>query len=216
MFLIRYILIVLVVLGINAPVAGSNGMQTEGLDPEKTFMQFWEAFMAGDPDAVRPYLKAERADNLTADDLKYRVYYPPLIHVVSVEPGSEGVAKLTLQGTYVNPYEADSMGGLAAYEQRFGQLEILSESYTDLLKRLPHGVAARLRDFVDREGTKEIWLLDIPGRALVVKEDGQWRVDVYHFNDRVMRRTAPRRLILSDPPPNASDEEPAVAAETGL
>lgn len=184
--------IMLIGLGTAGPVTARG----EGLIPRQVFLHFWKAFMDGDPETVKEYMRADRVEALTAADLKYRGFYPPLIEVEQEIPGGEGIFLLELRGTYVHPYETEAMGSLAEYEQRFGKLEIVDETWDSLEARLPRSFAEHLRQFIDKEGIREIWLLDIPGRAMLLKEDNEWRVDVYHFDDQRMRRNAPRRLIL--------------------
>ena len=172
--------------------------QTENtaLTPKQVFLRFWEAFMQGDVESVKRYMRASRAGELTAEDLQYRGFFPPLVEVEQLMPGGEGVFILSVRGTYVHPYEEHTMGAVADYEKRFGKLEIVEETWDSLSARLPDQFARHLQQFVEKEGVREIWLLDIPGRAMVLREDGEWRVDVYHFDDRAMRQSAPRRLIL--------------------
>lgn len=202
-----YLRILLLSAALVIPATGEQVLAQEGTpNPVVAFRNFWSGFMAGDPEQVRPFLMAQKAAGLNAEALQYRIYYPPIVEVTDSEAGAENIMKLTLAGTYVHPYDPETMGPLSAYEKRYGKLAIVQESYEELLQRVPPDFAARLKKFVESNGTAEIWLLDIPGRALVIKEDGVWKVDVYHFDDKTMRRTAPRRLILPENPDTSVPE----------
>ncbi|MCA9402576.1 MAG: hypothetical protein KC897_02235 [Candidatus Omnitrophica bacterium] len=201
---------IIVMLGNVSAVAAQP--ESAVMPPKEVFLRYWEAFMQGDVESVKRYMRASRAGDLTAEDLQYRGFFPPLVEVEQLMPGGEGVFLLTLRGTYVHPYEEHTMGAVADYEKRFGQLELVEESWDSLSARLPEQFARHLQQFVEKEGVREIWLLDIPGRAMVLREDGEWRVDVYNFDDRTMRHNAPRRLIL----PVVDSSQPEVAGTLNM
>ncbi|MBZ0165337.1 MAG: hypothetical protein K8I00_00920, partial [Candidatus Omnitrophica bacterium] len=148
--------------------------------------------------------------------LKYRTFYPQIMEVVEVDTTNQGVAKLVLRGTYVHPYDEKTMGSLERNRRQFGGLEISDQKWADIQQRLPLSAKERVLAIIEEDGLSEVWLLSIPGRALVMKQDGIWRVDIYHFEDKVMYQTPPRRIILEVAEPSPEDATAAVPVAEDL